>query len=52
MTTDAEVTAEEGVVSLTLWSPLNSLDRRFLNPNFDERPEEETDLVSLAFLVS
>jgi hypothetical protein len=51
MTTDAGTTAEEGAVSLILWSPLNSLDRRFLNPNFDERPEE-TDLASPALLVS
>jgi hypothetical protein len=51
MTTDAETTPKEGAVSLTLWSPLNSLDKHFLNPSFDERLEE-TDLASLALLVS
>lgn len=44
--TRGTVTAEVGTASLTLGAPLNSLDKRFRNPDFDEGPEE-TDLALL-----
>lgn len=47
--TGADEAARVVTVSLALGSPLKSLDKRVLNPNFNERPEE-TDLTSLASL--
>lgn len=43
---DAEEVVEAGAVSLTLEFLLKSRDKRCLNPNFDERPED-TNLASL-----
>lgn len=41
----ADKAAEAGIISSTLESPLKIRDKRFLYPDFDNRPED-TDLAS------